>query len=191
MNFLILLLHQRKENIWVLWSNPILKVSHWNKISVIDPTRLMTEPPVARICWVQEKVLRKSESVQSVHFWGWCFFQIPYGWAEVSKEPLSCSPCLSQGWIIAARKSAHHFTVPSSSVSHFYITDSNSKFIRMASNILFCVWAVSTWSLAKALRYKSIPPQEEWLFSNAILAFLFSQKKYHKGVETILYPFPQ
>lgn len=74
----------------------------------------MTKPPVARICWVQEKVLRKREGVQSVHFWGWCSFQILYGWAEVWKEPLSCSPCLSQGWITAARCSVWHLTIPSS-----------------------------------------------------------------------------
>lgn len=104
----------------------------------------MTKPVVARICWVHEKVLRKGKSVQSVHFWGCGFFQIPYGWAEEWREPVSCSPCLSRGWITAARNSTHHLTVSSSLFSASTSQSQNRESSGWQATL--SLWAASTWS---------------------------------------------
>lgn len=99
------------------------------------------------------------------------FFEVPNTvWLSRSvKGAIKLFTVLEPGLDYSNQKLSHYLTVSS---SHFCITELNRKFLRIATNILFCAWTVSAWSTVKAVHYKSVLPQEEKFFSNAILRYL-------------------
>lgn len=74
-------------------------------------------------------------------------FWVLYGWAEVWKEPLSCSPCWSQGQITAARHSVITllFLLPCFPLLHHRLKqqvpqDSKQYFILCLGSICLVHW---------------------------------------------------